>query len=236
MDGVRRAAADGYVRIVVKDTGQGIAPEFLPYVFDRFRQADPSTTRGLGTRPRSLDRQAPRRAARRLDRGLEPGPGSGGDVHRPAPGPADEHPRRSLSGERRRPRASREMAGRSEATEGRARIRLRHRRRRRARVTPTVHGPAVSPSERRARRTDALPAAESPQPTPHRQVARRFTARSGAPSRLRRSGAHRQVPPRDRARTSSTSTTVQDMSPGGVTRQAHLCQPFKAAARLMLTA
>jgi PAS domain S-box-containing protein len=40
-----------HVRVEVCDTGQGVTPEFLPYVFDRFRQADSSTTRrhgGLG--------------------------------------------------------------------------------------------------------------------------------------------------------------------------------------------
>lgn len=39
------------VEIVVRDTGVGIRQDFLPYVFDRFRQADSSTTRpqsGLG--------------------------------------------------------------------------------------------------------------------------------------------------------------------------------------------
>jgi signal transduction histidine kinase/DNA-binding response OmpR family regulator len=48
---VRASADDGWVRIQVADTGQGIAAEFLPYVFDRFRQADSSSTReawGLG--------------------------------------------------------------------------------------------------------------------------------------------------------------------------------------------
>jgi PAS domain S-box-containing protein len=38
-------------RLTVSDTGQGISQAFLPYVFDRFRQADSSTTRkhsGLG--------------------------------------------------------------------------------------------------------------------------------------------------------------------------------------------
>ncbi|HEY9691950.1 MAG TPA: PAS domain-containing protein [Oculatellaceae cyanobacterium] len=42
---------NSHVEISVIDTGQGIKPEFLPYVFERFRQADASTTRqhgGLG--------------------------------------------------------------------------------------------------------------------------------------------------------------------------------------------
>jgi PAS domain S-box-containing protein len=37
-----------HVEIIVEDTGVGIRADFLPHVFDRFRQADPSTTRRYG--------------------------------------------------------------------------------------------------------------------------------------------------------------------------------------------
>jgi signal transduction histidine kinase/CHASE1-domain containing sensor protein/ActR/RegA family two-component response regulator len=48
---VRVSQANAAVEISVTDTGQGIPREFMPYVFDRFSQADSTTTRhhgGLG--------------------------------------------------------------------------------------------------------------------------------------------------------------------------------------------
>ena len=48
---VRVWSGDRSVHLLIRDTGQGIDPRFLPHVFDRFRQADSSNTRlgsGLG--------------------------------------------------------------------------------------------------------------------------------------------------------------------------------------------
>jgi CheY-like chemotaxis protein len=39
---------DSQIIITVADTGSGISPDFLPFVFDRFRQADSTTTRQFG--------------------------------------------------------------------------------------------------------------------------------------------------------------------------------------------
>jgi len=45
---VRLERVDSHVQLSVKDNGKGINPEFLPYVFDRFRQADSTSTRKYG--------------------------------------------------------------------------------------------------------------------------------------------------------------------------------------------
>ncbi|HLL15426.1 MAG TPA: ATP-binding protein [Pyrinomonadaceae bacterium] len=45
---VRLERADSHVEIIVSDSGKGIGAEFLPHVFDRFRQADSTSTRKQG--------------------------------------------------------------------------------------------------------------------------------------------------------------------------------------------
>ncbi len=45
---VRLERVSDHARLTISDTGKGISPEFLPRVFDRFRQADSSSTRDFG--------------------------------------------------------------------------------------------------------------------------------------------------------------------------------------------
>jgi signal transduction histidine kinase len=45
---VRLERADGHASIIVRDTGAGISREFLPHVFDRFRQEDAGRKRRFG--------------------------------------------------------------------------------------------------------------------------------------------------------------------------------------------
>ncbi len=75
---VQVEVTDGEALLRVRDTGRGISPEFLPFVFDRLRQEDGSSTRKVGGLGLGL---AIARAIAQLHKGRisasSPGPGGG---------------------------------------------------------------------------------------------------------------------------------------------------------------
>jgi CheY-like chemotaxis protein len=87
---VRCSCQDDAIVIEVQDSGAGIAPEFLPYIFDRFRQADSRAIRrhgGLG-----LGLAIARHLIEQHDgeiRATSAGPGLGTTVHIRLPVSAD---------------------------------------------------------------------------------------------------------------------------------------------------
>ena len=101
---IRLARANGY-RLAIRDSGPGIDPTFLPYVFEPFRQADGSTTRehgglglGLAIAKQLVELHGGTVTAHSAGRGH----GATFEVHLPsvvAPTPADlplEHPAAAL--------------------------------------------------------------------------------------------------------------------------------------------
>ena len=69
---LRLSRVNSHVEITVSDTGCGIAREFLPVVFERFRQADATFAREQGgTGARAGHREATHRTSRGHDRGGE---------------------------------------------------------------------------------------------------------------------------------------------------------------------
>lgn len=92
-----RVTVSGEVRaqrlaISVEDCGEGIAPEFLPQVFERFRQADDSTTRrhpglGVGLALVKVLAQLQRGEVRAFSEG--PGHGARFEIELPMPQPAE---------------------------------------------------------------------------------------------------------------------------------------------------
>ena len=94
---------NSHLEVCVADNGEGIKPELLPHLFERFRQGDASTTRrhgglGLGL---SIVKHLVELHGGRV-RAKSPGPGHGSTfcidlplmvVHRPPENPARTHPR-----------------------------------------------------------------------------------------------------------------------------------------------
>ena len=96
------SASNSHVEVSVTDTGEGIRREFLPHVFERFRQADASTTRqhgGLGLGLSIVKHWSSCTAARSRAQSAGEGQGATFTVH----AAADRDPAAATTRDERRP-------------------------------------------------------------------------------------------------------------------------------------
>jgi signal transduction histidine kinase len=76
---IKAEIEDHFIRVVVKDTGSGIAPEHIPYIFERFYRADSSRTRSTGGSGLGLSIVKQLVQAHGGQVGVDSTPGSGSD-------------------------------------------------------------------------------------------------------------------------------------------------------------
>ena len=86
---VATSAQDGEITVVVSDTGDGISPEDLPHIFDRFYRASQARTRsaehaGLGL---AICKAIVEAHGGRIEAASTPGAGTAVTLRWPAPGP-----------------------------------------------------------------------------------------------------------------------------------------------------
>ena len=93
---IRTDAGDGLVKVAIRDTGPGIPPALLPYIFEAFRQGDEQSRSGLGL-GLAIARQLVELHGGTID-AFNAGPDGGATFVIRVPAPATDLPRLTTAG------------------------------------------------------------------------------------------------------------------------------------------